>query len=32
MSKIKSIATLATVMALGASAISAGTRDIHKFG
>jgi len=32
MSKIKSIATLATVMALGASAASAGTRDIHKYG
>ena len=32
MSKVNSIATLATVLAFGASAASAGTRDIHKFG
>jgi|GEM_PF-292655 len=32
MSKVNSIATLATVMALAASAASAGTRDIHKYG
>ena len=32
MSKVNSIATLATVVALGASAASAGTRYIHKFG
>jgi len=32
MSKVNSIATPATVVALGASAASAGTRDIHKFG
>ena len=32
MSKVYSIATLATVVALGASAAGAGTRDIHKYG
>ena len=32
MSKVNSIATLATVVALGASAATAGTRDIHKYG